>query len=83
MRKKLVGIISLIVLIGISVGVYHTFFIEKTKKKVEQSVASKYKVPLIKAYYGDEKIGEIAGYIMDMKEEYVRDTIVPISTERN
>lgn len=83
MRKKLIGILSLILVAIIGIGVYDTFFVRKETKVIKrENTGSKYKVPLLAPYYGKDKLGDIDGYVMKMKEEYVRDVIVPVSEDR-
>lgn len=44
--------------------------------------ASDSEIPQLSAYYGEEKIAEIDGYVMEMEEQFVRDTIIPIAPDR-
>lgn len=84
MKKKTIIVIAILLIIGIAVMAALAFnknqnsVAEKEKTKATESA----KIPTVSAYYGDEKIGEINGYTMEMSEQYVRDLIVPIAPTR-
>lgn len=81
MKKKTIIVIAILLIIGIAVMAALAFnknqnsVAEKEKTKATESA----KIPTVSAYYGDEKIGEMNGYTMEMSEQYVRDLIVPIA----
>lgn len=84
MKKKTIIVIAILLIIGIAVMAALAFnknqnsVAEKEKTKATESA----KIPTVSAYYGDEKIGEMNGYTMEMSEQYVRDLIVPIAPTR-
>ena len=84
MKKKTIIVIAILLIIGIAVMAALAFnkdqnsVAEKEKAKATENA----KIPTVSAYYGDEKIGEINGYTMEMSEQYVRDLIVPIAPTR-
>lgn len=84
MKKKTIIVIAILLIIGIAVMAALAFnkdqnsVAEKEKAKATENA----KIPTVSAYYGDEKIGEMNGYTMEMSEQYVRDLIVPIAPTR-
>lgn len=83
MKKKAIIVVSILLIIGIAVGVAIAFnkSQEKNKEEVVKTEATG-KIPQVDAYYGDEKVGEIDGYTMEMKEQHIRDVVVPIAPSR-
>ncbi|MFQ9516332.1 MAG: hypothetical protein ACLRZ9_10995 [Eubacterium sp.] len=85
MKKKLIIVISILLIIGVGVTIGHIFNKNQKNNKITSEsgkAESTGAIPEMSAYYGTEKVGEIDGYRMEMKEQYIRDTIIPISPER-
>lgn len=84
MKKKVIIVILILVIIGIAVTIGLIFNKNQEKDTADKpdTVESVGAIPQLSAYYGKEKISEIDGYIMEMKEQYIRDTIIPIAPGR-
>lgn len=83
MKKKVIIVISILVIMVIAVTVGMTFNRKQNSTtKKEFSEESYQAIPELNAYYGNEKIGQIDGYVMEMDEQYIRDTIIPIAPDR-
>lgn len=83
MKKKVIIVVLILLIIGIAVGVATAFnkSQEKSKEEVVKTEVTG-KIPQVDAYYGDEKVGEIDGYTMEMKEQHIRDMIIPVAPSR-
>lgn len=84
MKKKTIIAISIVLVIGIAVGVATVFNRNhntgnKGNTEIEETAG---KIPEITAYYENEKVGQIYGYRQDVKEQYVRDVIIPVKPNR-
>lgn len=84
MKKKAIIVISILLVIGIAVivGLLFNKNQQNSNNEGEQAVAKTDMIPQLNAYYGNEKIGEIDGYTMEMEEQFTRDVIIPVAVSR-
>lgn len=81
MKKKIVVVITIIAVIIVAVAAAMVFQKKQSddKRVNKESKTSTKAVPEIHVQYGEENIGKIEGYTMDMEESHMRDMIIPIT----
>lgn len=85
MKKKIVAIVSilLILIVVITMAVVYKMKQSDNDEKKDKLKESTNAVPLIYVLYGEEEVGKIEGYTMEMKENHMRDVIIPIAPDHN
>lgn len=85
MKKKVIAVVSILLIIIVAVTVAMVFKTKQSQDSEKKEIAkeSSNAVPLIRVLYGEEVVGRIEGYTMDMKESHMRDVIIPIAENRN
>ena len=82
MKKKVIAVVSILLILIAAITMAVVFQMKQTdnnEKAKESSIA----VPLIQVFYGKEVVGKIEGYTMDMKENHMRDVIIPIAADHS
>lgn len=81
MKKRIVVVITIIAVIIVAVAAAMVFQKKQSddKRVNKESKTSTKAVPEIHVQYGEENIGKIEGYTMDMEESHMRDMIIPIT----
>ena len=84
MKKKVIIVASIVLIIAIAVTIGLVFNRKQNSsaKNEPDEIEAGQEIPELNAYYGNEIIGQIDGYVMEMDEQYVRDTIIPIAPSR-
>lgn len=86
MKKKIIAALAIVVVIAVAVlmGLNFNKKQNNNKKNTSTTVTSAYKgeLPGVNIYYGNQNMGTMNGYVMEMEEEHMRDIIVPANTDR-
>lgn len=87
MKKKIIAALAIVVVIAVAVLIGLDFNKKQNnnnKKNTSTTVTSTYKgeLPGVNIYYGNQNMGTMNGYVMEMEEEHMRDIIVPANTDR-
>ena len=76
MKKKVIAIVSILLLIIVAVTMAMVFKTKQAEKneKEEKAKETTNAVPVMRVLYGEEVVGKIEGYTMDMNESRMRDS---------
>lgn len=85
MKKKVIAVVSILLILIAAITMAVVFQMKQTdnNEKKEKAKESSIAVPLIQVFYGKEVVGKIEGYTMDMKENHMRDVIIPIAADHS
>ena len=81
MKKKVIAIVSILLLIIVAVTMAMVFKTKQAEKneKEEKAKETTNAVPVMRVLYGEEVVGKIEGYTMDMNESRMRDVLIPVA----
>lgn len=83
MKKKVIIAVVIVLILALAIVIAVRFNgSEKNTETKKQTEASTDAVPEVLAYYGNELIGRIEGYTMEMNISHMRDVIIPINSAR-
>ena len=83
MKKKVIIAVVIVLILVLAIVIAVRFNgSEKNTETKKQTEASTDAVPEVLAYYGNELIGRIEGYTMEMNIAHMRDVIIPINSAR-
>lgn len=84
MKKKAIIVIAILFIIGIAVtiGLFFNQSQKNENSKEPVQSASEELIPQLNVYCGNENIGEIYGYTMEVQQQFTRDVIIPIPQNR-
>lgn len=83
MKKKVIIAVVIVLILALAIVIAVRFNgSEKNTETKKQTEASTDAVPEVLAYYGNELIGRIEGYTMEMNIAHMRDVIIPINSAR-
>lgn len=83
MKKKVIIAVVIVLILALAIVIAVRFNgTEKNTETKKQTEASTDAVPEVLAYYGNELIGRIEGYTMEMNMAHMRDVIIPINSAR-